>query len=230
MTKVAIMQPYLFPYIGYYQLVSHADCFVFLDDVNFIKGGYIARNYIRGVNSEPVGFFIGVEKQSQNRLINDHRFVSDCRKAAASIAFCYTKAINYHHVMPLINDVLGSEDRNVAKLTSKSIKAVFEYLGIEKKFIFSSELGNPESLGGQDRIIDLCKRLNASEYANSIGGVELYKYEAFAKEGIHLGFIKMAASGLEFEGQNYFNFSIIDALMNCPKEVVLEMLKLYEIV
>lgn len=230
MTKVAIMQPYLFPYIGYYQLVSRADCFVFLDDVNFIKGGYIARNYVRGVKSEPVSFFIGVEKQSQNRLINDHRFVSDYRKAAANIAFCYAKAINYHHVMPMINEVLGSEDRNVAKLTSKSIKVVFEYLGIENKYIFSSELANPESLGGQDRIIDLCKRLGASEYTNPIGGVKLYKHEAFAKEGIRLGFIKMLAAELELEGRCYSSFSIIDALMHCPKEVVLEMLKVYEIV
>lgn len=230
MTKVAIMQPYLFPYIGYYQLVARADCFVLLDDVNFIKGGYIARNYIRGIKSEPVGFFIGVEKQSQNRLINDHRFLVDCRKAAKSIAFCYAKAVNFGCVMPLIIDVLCSEERNVAKLTAKSIKAIFEYLGIEKNIVFSSDFNNTKTLRGQDRIIDLCKRLGASEYTNPIGGFKLYTHDAFAKEGIRLGFLKMLASGLEFDSQNYSNFSIIDTLMHCPKEVVLEMLKAYEIV
>lgn len=230
MAKVAIMQPYLFPYMGYYQLVSHADCFVFLDDVNFIKGGYIARNVIRGIKSEPIGFFVGVERQSQNRLINDHKFVLDCRKSVASIAFCYAKAGNFCRVMPLINDILCSEERNVARMASKSIKAVFEYLGKEKTFLFSSEVGNPDSLRGQDRIIDLCKRLGATEYTNPIGGLNLYTHEAFAREGIRLGFINPLASDLEFEERNYSNFSIIDALMHCPQDVVLKMLLAYEIV
>ena len=228
--KIAIMQPYLFPYLGYYQLVFHADCFVFLDDVSFIKGGYIARNHVRGTKSEPVRFFVGVEKQSQNRSIRDHKFVTDCRKAVASISFCYNKAPNFSRVMPLINDVLFSEDRNVAKLSSKSIEAVFEYLGKEKKFVFASEVGNPCSLRGQERIIDLCKRLGATEYANAIGGVGLYEKERFAKEEIRLGFMKMVDSGLELEARRYSGFSIIDVLMHCPQDAVLKMLEAYEIV
>lgn len=224
------MQPYLFPYIGYYQLVFQADCFVFLDDVNFIKGGYIARNRIRGINSEPVGFFVGVEKQSQNRSICDHTFVVDCRKATASIAFSYTKAKNFKRVMPMVNKVLCSEERNVAKLTAKSIKTVLEYLGKEQRFIFSSEVGNPNSLRGQDRIVDLCKRLGATEYTNPTGGSNLYHHEAFAREGIRLGFIKMLASDLEFEGRDYSGFSIIDVLMHCPDDTISEMLRAYEIV
>lgn len=228
--KVAIMQPYLFPYIGYYQLVFQADCFVFLDDVNFIKGGYIARNRIRGINSEPVDFFVGVERQSQNRLICDHTFVTDCRKATASIAFNYIKAKNFNRIMPLVNEVLRSEERNVAKLTANSIRIVLQYLGREQRFIFSSEVGNPDSLRGQDRIVDLCKRLGASEYTNSIGGVSLYQHEVFAREGIRLGFIKMLASDLEFEGRGYSGFSIIDVLMHCPDDAIFKMLKAYKIV
>lgn len=227
--NVAIMQPYLFPYIGYYQLVNHVDCFIFFDDVNFIKGGYIAKNCIRGVGSAPVRFILGVEKQSQNRLINDHKFVADCRKAKASIVFCYENMMNFHRVMPLIHDVISSEDRSVSRLASKSIKAVFEYLGLEKKFLFSSEIGNPLLLRGQDRIIDLCKRLGASHYTNAIGGTNLYQRDVFEKEGIGLGFIKTISSALEFDGKNYNNFSIIDSLMCCPKDIVIKMLGAYEI-
>ena len=205
------MQPYLFPYIGYYQLVRWADCFVFLDDVNFIKGGYIARNIIRGIRSEPIRFFLGVERQSQNRPINDHWFVSDCRKALASITFCYAKAKNFNSVMPMIHDVILSEERNVAKLASKSISVVFEFLGMEKSFFFSSEIGNPLSLGGQDRIIDLCKRLGATEYANAIGGVKLYEPEVFARDGIRIGFLRPVPAALELEGGSHASVSIIDA-------------------
>jgi len=228
--NVAIMQPYLFPYIGYYQLVSHVDSFVFFDDVNFIKGGYIAKNYIRGIRSAPVRFCLGVEKQSQNRRINDHKFVMDCHKARASIMFCYENSANFHSVMPLINDVIFSDDRNVSRLASKSIKTVFEYLGLEKKFLFSSEIGNPKSLRGQDRIIDLCKNLGATGYTNAIGGTDLYQRDVFEKEGITLGFIRSLPSGLEFDGQNCNNFSIIDSLMCCPKDIVIKMLGAYEIV
>ena len=44
--KTAIMQPYIFPYIGYYQLIDAVDQFIIFDDVNFIKRGWINRNNI----------------------------------------------------------------------------------------------------------------------------------------------------------------------------------------
>lgn len=68
--KMAIMQPYLFPYIGYWQLISAVDKFVLLDDVNFIKRGYINRNSIL-INGKAHMFSIPIRKASQNRLIMD---------------------------------------------------------------------------------------------------------------------------------------------------------------
>lgn len=230
MKKVAAMQPYLFPYLGYFQLVAHVDCFVFLDDVSFIKGGYIARNSIRGRRQEDIGFYIGVEKQSQNRLINQHFFVSECHKAISSIEFCYRDSINFDAVMPLVVDVFNSKERNVARLTASSIVAVCRYLGMDKNFLFSSEIGNSSSLRGPARIIDLCKHLETQEYINAIGGMKLYERADFSGNGISLGFIKMNTANVNHELKNYSRFSIIDVLMNCPINVVLTMLKSYEIV
>ena len=64
--KVAIMQPYLFPYIGYYQLIKAVDSFVLLDDVNYIKKGWINRNRIL-LNGSPHLFTMPLEKASQNK-------------------------------------------------------------------------------------------------------------------------------------------------------------------
>ncbi len=230
MKKVAIMQPYLFPYIGYYQLLFHSDVFVFLDDVNFIKGGFIAKNFIRGVNDSPVRIFVPVEGQSQNRQIDDHYFSSDCRKAKGSLSCCYSKARCFANVMPMVVDVLCSEERSVARVTASSIRYTSDYLGMKREFFFSSEIGNPHLLRGQERIIDLCKRLGATDYTNPIGGVGLYDKDVFDFEGIRLGFIKMRSSGLQFEGKDYSRFSIIDVLMHCPKDIVLKMLQSYEII
>ena len=42
--KVAIMQPYLFPYIGYFQLITAVDMFVLYDNIKYTKKGWINRN------------------------------------------------------------------------------------------------------------------------------------------------------------------------------------------
>ncbi|MDA3872330.1 MAG: WbqC family protein, partial [Candidatus Marinimicrobia bacterium] len=74
--KLAIMQPYFFPYIGYFQLINAVDKFVVYDDVNFIKRGWINRNYIN-INNKKVLFTLPVKDKSQNKLINQHSYNFD---------------------------------------------------------------------------------------------------------------------------------------------------------
>src|SRR5690606_3799363 len=68
--KIAIMQPYLFPYLGYFQLINAVETFVFYDDVNFIKRGWINRNQIL-VDNKAALFTVPLKKASQNKLINE---------------------------------------------------------------------------------------------------------------------------------------------------------------
>ena len=67
--KIACMQPYIIPAIQYFQLISSCDIFVFLNDVNFIKKGFIHRNFIIN-NKKKEQITIQIKKKSQNRLIN----------------------------------------------------------------------------------------------------------------------------------------------------------------
>jgi len=227
--KVAIMQPYLFPYIGYYQLARHVDVFVFLDDVSFIKGGYINRNYIKH-RGKTLRFTLPVENQSQNRLIKDHLFSTKYKKTIDTIFFNYKKSINFDEVMPLISEIITQSDRNVANLSAKSISSVFAYLGIDRHFLFSSEIDKNNALKGQDRIINICKIIGARNYTNAIGGVDLYSREAFELAGIKLDFLSMGEIVYETHGYPFLpGLSIIDILMLCPPEVIRKLLTNYEI-
>ena len=82
--KIAIMQPYIFPYIGYFQLVQAVEMFVFYDDVNYIKGGWINRNRIL-INNQPSYVTIPLKGASPNKLICEIEFIDSKRKFLTSI-------------------------------------------------------------------------------------------------------------------------------------------------
>ncbi|HCR3455045.1 TPA: WbqC family protein, partial [Proteus mirabilis] len=96
---LAVMQPYLFPYIGYYQLAYHSDMFIFYDDVNYIKGGYINRNNILTKNG-PQLFTLPVKKASSFKKINELFYQEDTRKILTSISQAYSKAPYFTSVFP----------------------------------------------------------------------------------------------------------------------------------
>jgi hypothetical protein len=213
--KLAVMQPYLFPYIGYYQLAFNSNLFVFFDDVNFFKKGYINRNNII-TNTGKQLFTLPVKKASQNRKINEHYYSDDTIKILSSIKQSYSKSPYFNDVYPIIENVLNSEDRNVSILNATSILCVFQYLNIEFKNVFSSFLNYDRNVDGEGKIIDICNVLNASEYINAIGGKDLYHKDSFIKQGINLGFISACdITYKQFNNSSDFesNLSIIDILM-----------------
>lgn len=223
----SIMQPYFFPYIGYYQLAYATEKFIFLDDVNYIKKGYINRNSII-LNKKKFDFSVPVEKVSQNRKINDHSYTNNHSYFLTLIENAYKKSPQFNRVIPLIEEVVHDENLNVAHKNSKSLINVFKYLNIHREFIFSSEIDKPHEKKGQDRIIALCKKTNIDQYRNAIGGQSLYEAKAFETENIELKF--MQSKNLKYnQGVQEFveNLSIIDVLMHCEKEEVINLLKGY---
>lgn len=227
---VAIMQPYLFPYLGYYQLVSRVKTFVYLDDVNFIKKGYINRNYIR-LNNKPYRFTLPIINASQNRSINKHYFLDYEGKMLDFISHSYKKAPNFFQVMPIITNIFTQTDRNVAKLAARSIEGVFNYLGLNRHFLFSSEIPKNNELYSQDRIIDICKILGAQRYTNAIGGLNLYNREEFKLAGIELEFIRKGNLTYKASGYPFIpNLSIIDALMICSTNEIHNLLENYDVI
>lgn len=224
------MQPYFFPYLGYYQLVFEVDRYVFLDDVTFIKQGYINRNAIL-FDGQRRDFSVPVSKISSFRFINDHEYLGDFSKFLKLIEQAYRRAPYFDDVMPLIEQVSLDSDNNVARKNAKSVAIVFEYLGMSRHFSFSSDEMIEGSYKGQDRILALCKQLGIKQYRNAIGGQDLYSREAFAAEGIELKFIQ---SNIHPYIQGTCDFishlSILDVLMHCDKKTTQSMLMEYSLV
>jgi len=228
------MQPYVFPYIGYFQMVNCVDHFVFYDDVNFVKKGWINRNRILS-NGEELLITVPLVKASQNRLINEiELFVNENFKAKfiLNIENSYQKSPYYADVMPLIREIVNADIPSIGEYSANSVLCVSNYLGLSTKFYFSSTL-SPESRGidRADRLIHICKKLGGSSYVNAIGGVELYSQEYFRRKAVRLSFLK--TSKIEYSQFNHPfvpSLSIIDLLMFNSVDSIKDMLNKYELV
>lgn len=224
---IAVMQPYIFPYLGYYQLVSVADVFVLYDDVNFITRGYINRNNIL-VDGAAQRFTLPVPGSSQNKKIFELNFSPDTKKILKTISQAYSKAPFYRDVYPLIEMVLQAEDRSITSVCQLSIKSVFDYLGVEKKIIKSTDLAYDRGASPADRLIEITKSFEDSVYVNSIGGQVLYDKEYFDARGVELKFLRMKSIHYS-QGEDEFipNLSMIDVLMWCEPTFVKKLLSEY---
>ena len=227
---LAVMQPYLFPYIGYYQLAYHSDFFIFYDDVNYIKNGYINRNTILTKNGRQL-FTIPVNKASSFSKINELEFSINVKKVLISISQAYSKAPYFETVYPIIEKIFNSEDRNISIVTSSSIIEVFKYLDIEFPHAYSSMIDYDRTQDAENKLYELCHIYSADQYVNTIGGQSLYEKDRFLKKGIKLEFINSRPCNYSQFNSNYFeeNLSIIDILMNVSPEKIKKLLGLYHV-
>lgn len=209
------MQPYFLPYIGYFQLMQQADKFVVYDTIQYTKKGWINRNRMLR-NGEPVTFSVPLKKGSDYLDIGA-RSVADAflpKKLAQQIAGAYRKAPQFEHVMPLLQDVLEFESSSLFDFIHNSLTQVCDYLSIETPLIASSDVDLGSELRNQDRVLDICKRLDATLYTNPIGGLELYQPEVFAAEGIELQFLRTSDVTYAQFGQPFqAHLSILDVMM-----------------
>lgn len=225
--SLAIMQPYFFPYIGYFQLIDASDIFVLYDDVNYIKQGWIHRNRIL-INGKPSYFGPQLIKPSQNKKINEVLLNNTDwkKKLLTKIKLTYSKKKFFNDTFPLIQKIiLSNENITISDLNKTCIIEICNYLDINKKIITSSEyFAKNTGLKKEDRIINICKQLNQPTYINAIGGQKLYTKEMFENYGISLYFIKN-----EIKDTN-MNLSIVDILMNYCKKDIQKFIKQYSLV
>ncbi|MBW7470491.1 WbqC family protein [Marinobacter sp. M216] len=228
--SLAVMQPYLFPYIGYFQLIYSARIFLIYDDVSFIKQGYINRNSILS-DGFPVRFTIPVPGSSSNKRIVDLSFSSNVGKALKTINQAYSRAPYYEDVFPIVRRVLEFKERSIPSVCLEAFNLIFSYLGISKQFFRTSELEYQRDLPPEDRIIDLCRKFDEKTYVNPVGGRHLYSKEHFYNSGVELFFLQSnSVRYRQKKGGFVPNLSIIDCLMNCSPAEVTTLLNQYELV
>lgn len=228
--KLAIMQPYFFPYIGYWQLIHAVDQYVIYDDVNFINRGWINRNKIL-INGESKYINLLLHKASQNKLINEIELLKDTSMQAKllnTLKMSYSKAPYFQSVYPIIEQIISSQETNLSKFLIYQIRTIMEYLHIKTKIWISSEIVKNNSLKGCEKIRSICKLLGASHYINAIGGKSLYSKKDFQLDEIELQFLKSKNVIYSQFGSNFLdNLSIIDVMMFNSVEKIREMLEMY---
>jgi len=226
---IAVMQPYLFPYLGYFQLAGSVDHFVFLDDVAFIKKGYINRNRIL-LSGHPFTFSIAVERVSQNRRIDEHYFTGVFDTFLEQLRHAYSRAPFFAEVFALVEAVCLAPERNVARKSAASVCAVFDYLQLPFSTQFASTMPRTAA-SGEQRILELCQHFGADAYHNAAGGQELYNSRHFAAQGVRLRFVSNRFAVYN-QGVGTFvpGLSIIDVLMHNSREQVCEMLLDFDLV
>lgn len=230
--KLAIMQPYIFPYIGYFQLINAVDKFVILDDVNFIKRGWINRNRIL-VNGKEYLFSVPIKKASQNKLIFECELTKSKwnEKLLKTIELCYKKAPFHKDCLNLISSILLTDEQNLSKFLTFQIKQVCNYLNIKTQIIETSRIYSNQHLRAQTKIIDICRQEEARMYYNVIGGKELYNLEEFGKNNIDLKFLKSVIEKYPQSTSEFIpSLSIIDVMMFNDVNNIQRMLGKFELI
>lgn len=222
--NVAIMQPYFFPWIGYFQLIYQSDIFVLYDDACFIKQGYINRNTIL-TGGQALRFTLPVPGASSFKRIGELTFSRQVEKIARTIAQSYSKAPYFNDIMPLVEKALWNDDRDITACCQVAINEISHYLGLEQKITRSSTLAYDRNEDAENKVIGICKALDGDRYVNSTGGRHLYNAQTFSQHGITLRFLQ--ANNTEYsQGEHDFvpYLSMIDVLMHCEPEQVRQAL------
>ena len=230
--KIGIMQPYFFPYIGYFQLLNMVDKYVLYDTAYFSNNKWGFRNRIL-INGAPGFIRMKTLKASQNKRFNEIEISGDIdvkRNNIRTLEYAYKKAPHFSEVMPMLEQFLMADYDNLFECNVASIRLICNYLDIKTEILLMSELEQDKDLKRQYRIFDVCRVLCGNEYINAIGGTELYDFEEFRENGIELSFLKTDDIVYpQFGGEFVPDLSIIDVMMFNSVPEIQDMLNRYSL-
>ncbi len=231
--KIAIMQPYFLPYIGYFQLINAVDTFVVYDNIKYTKKGWINRNRIL-VEGKDQYISLPLRKDSDDLFVVQ-RFLAteaekELKKLLNKVCEVYRKAPYFDQNVELLNKIFLYNDHNLFSFIYNSISLINEHLGIKTQLIVSSTLEIDHSLKAEKKVLAICKYLNADFYLNPIGGLELYSKNEFRSHNVELYFLKPKPIIYQQFNHEFVSWlSIIDVLMFNPKGSVVQMLNEFEL-
>ena len=182
--KLAIMQPYFFPYIGYFQLMNAVDEFVIYDNIKYTKKGWINRNRIL-VNGKDDYINLPLKKDSDYLDVRDRSlaeiWLAERTKMLNRIKESYKKSPYFEYTYPVIEKCIFFEETNLFKFIFNSLNVIKDHLEIPGSFIVFSTIPIDHALKAEEKVIAICKAKKADVYINPIGGVELYDKDVFKR-------------------------------------------------
>src|SRR5262245_2188611 len=186
---VAIMQPYFLPYAGYFRLFAASDLFVIYDCVQFPRRGWVHRNRFLDATGAERWLTLPLAKAPREALIRELRFVDDARDALRErvrpFPIFTARKEPEPEILATMRDTRGTPVDYIESL----LHCVVAHLGLKWHVMRSSTLNVPNTLHGQDRIIEIARRVGATSYVNAPGGRGLYDASTFEHAGIRLRFL-----------------------------------------
>lgn len=254
--RLAIMQPYFFPYIGYFQVIQAVDKYILSEHVSFIKSSWINNNRLRVRNGLEFGIKVPLLNASSNKTIAEIRIENHkdwSGKILNSLKMIYRNSPFYYEVFPFLEDIIRPDYTFIHQLNGETIKAVACYLDIktdiqtctdnylpleadlrEIDLGYSSKLkflGKTRPARRTARIVAMCMNEGANVYINAIGGMDLYSKEEFKECGIELKFLKSNNITYNQLSKDFIpNLSIIDVLFYNGKDGTKKLLNEYTLI
>ncbi len=227
--KIAIMQPYFLPYIGYFCLIKHTEKFILFDPVQFIRHGWIERNRILKPDGDIQYIAVPLTKHDSDCLIKDIKIKNEedwRNKILSQLVHYKKKAPYYDQTIEVLKKAFDIETDSIVKLNEHVLKTICDYLNINCDLEIFSEMNLViETPNAPDEwALNICKALgNIKDYINPPGGVEIFDKKKYINSNINLRFLK---SNLPYYSQRrgLENFepglSIVDVMMfNDPQKI-----------
>lgn len=234
--KIAIMQPYFFPYLGYFSLIKHTDKFIFFDTPQYIKHGWVNRNRILKQDGEPHYFIVPIKKASQQTAINKveiNNAIPWKEKIYGQLTVYKKKAPFYQAVMDFLHGILDMEYSNLSKLNILSTVRTCQFLGIDIDYdVYSNMDLQIENVNAPDEwALRITEKLGYEVYVNPIGGLSFFDREKYKLQNIKLEFLRQELIPyIQKIGHFEEGLSIIDLMMFCDTKTINKMMESYAII
>jgi len=236
--KAAIMQPYFFPYVGYFSLIGCTDVFIVFDEGQYARRSWMNRNRIcHPARCDFSYITLDVKKATHNEKIkNIEAFDIDStfRRILTQLEVAYRKKAPYYdETMILIERIFNTRESNLSRLNVEGIHKICQHIGLEFNYMFYSDLdltvGNVSA--PDEWAVVICKAMGYDQYVNPIGGLDFYDTNKYIDAGVEIKFVKNNLVVYEQKKKNFIPWlSIIDVLMFNGRLETLRIINEYELV
>ncbi len=234
--KLAIMQPYFFPYLGYFSLIKIADEFILFDTPQYIRHGWIERNRILKLDGDPLYIKVPLQKHRRETAIKDiviNNEVNWKNKIKAQLDSYKKSAPYFNLVIELLDTIFEKEYTSIVDLNFNILEIICDFLEIKTpiKIWSKMDVEIDEVHAPDEWALNICKSLKADSYFNPVGGIDFFDRRKYINSGIEINFLQYKPEYYDQLGQEFVaNLSILDVLMFNTKEEIQKMLQDYELI
>ena len=233
--RLAIMQPYLFPYLGYYSLIEYADEFMLFDTVQFIRHGWIERNRILKPGEGWQYIQVPLVKSPRETVIKDLQIRNSepwREKLVAQLTHYKKRAPHYAATVALVEKALDIDTESMVALNKHILETTCDYLGIRRPLsVFSGADLEIGVVGAPDEwALEIAKARGAEEYVNPPGGQSFFDEKKYRNGGVKLTFLTNSLTPYSQRRPQFESgLSIIDVLMFNDAEAARSLIRAYEL-